>query len=208
VARYRGSVCRLCRREGTKLFLKGSRCLTEKCAIDRREYPPGQHGQGRPRVSEYRIQLREKQKLKRIFGLQEAQFRGVFYKAERKQGVTGELLLQLLERRLDNVVYRLGLAASRNEARQLVTHGHFLVNGRKVDIPSYLVKIGDAIAVKERSKKLVSFERAIATMDARTIPQWLEVVKEQYRGEVKALPMPDDIALPVNAQLVVELYSR
>ena len=208
MARYRGSVCRLCRREGAKLFLKGSRCLTEKCAIDRREYPPGQHGQRRPRVSEYRIQLREKQKLKRIFGLQEAQFRGVFYKAERKQGVTGELLLQLLERRLDNVVYRLGLAASRNEARQLVTHGHFLVNGRKVDIPSYLVRIGDVIAVKERSKKLVSFERAIATIDARTIPQWLEVDKTQYRGEVKALPMPDDIALPVNAQLVVELYSR
>lgn len=208
MARYSGSVCRLCRREGNKLFLKGSRCLTEKCAIERREYPPGQHGQKRPRMSEYSIQLREKQKLKRIFGLQEAQFRSTFAKAERRQGVTGDTLLQLLERRLDNVVYRLGLAASRPEARQLVAHGHFMVNGRKVDIPSYLTKIGEVVAVKETSRGLFPFERAIATLDNRTIPQWLEIEKAQSRGTVKALPTPEDIALPVNAQLVVELYSR
>ena len=208
MARYRGSVCRLCRREGTKLFLKGSRCLTEKCAIDRREYPPGQHGQGRPRTSEYSIQLREKQKLKRIFGLQEAQFRCAFHKAERGHGVTGEMLLQLLERRLDNVVYRLGMAASRNEARQLVAHGHITVNGRKTDIPSYLTKIGDVVAVKEQSRSITPFERAVAMLDSRTIPQWLEIDKKQLRGEIKALPTPEDIALPVNAQLVVELYSR
>lgn len=208
MARYLGSVCRLCRREGTKLFLKGARCFTEKCAIERRSYAPGQHGQDRPRLSEYQMQLREKQKLKRIYGLLERQFRAYFLKAERRKGITGENLLQMLERRLDNVVYKLGLASSRSEARQFVNHGHFLVNGKIVNIPSYITKIGDVIEVKPSSRSMTRVQASLSTVDGRGVPSWLELDKEQYRGRVKALPTKEEIALPVNEQLVVELYSR
>ena len=208
MAKYRGPVCRLCRREGVKLFLKGSRCMTEKCAIERRSYPPGQHGQGRQRVSEYSAQLREKQKLKRIYGLQERQFRGLFGKAERHEGITGELLLKLLECRLDNVVYRLGFACSRREARQLVNHGHFLVNGRKTDVPSYHAKVGDAIEVRQRSRAVGAIVASLDAAESRGIPAWLELNREAFKGTVKAVPTKDEIALPVNEQMVVELYSR
>ncbi len=208
MAKYRGPVCRLCRREGVKLFLKGSRCMTEKCAIERRSYPPGQHGQGRQRVSEYSAQLREKQKLKRIYGLQERQFRGIFGKAERHTGVTGEHLLKLLECRLDNVVYRLGFACSRREARQLVNHGHFLVNGRKTDVPAYYVRAGDAIEVRERSRAVGAIVSSLEGVESRGIPAWLELDRDAFKGTVKALPTKDEIALPVNEQMVVELYSR
>lgn len=208
MAKYRGPVCRLCRREGVKLFLKGSRCMTEKCAIERRSYPPGQHGQGRQRISEYSAQLREKQKLRRIYGLQERQFRGVFGRAERKTGVTGEQLLKLLECRLDNVVYRLGFASSRKEARQLVNHGHLMLNGRKTDAPSCLVKAGDVVEVRQRSRDLVSIQSALEAVDGRGIPAWLELDRAAFKGTVRALPTKEEIALPVNEQLVVELYSR
>lgn len=208
MAKYRGPVCRLCRREGVKLFLKGSRCMTEKCAIERRSYPPGQHGQGRQRVSEYSAQLREKQKLKRIYGLQERQFRGIFGKAERQTGVTGEHLLKLLECRLDNVVYRLGFACSRREARQLVNHGHFLVNGKKTDVPAYYVRVGDAIEVRQRSRSVGAIVASLDAVESRGIPAWLELNREAFKGTVKAVPTKDDIALPVNEQMVVELYSR
>jgi len=208
VAKYRGPVCRLCRREGEKLFLKGSRCMTEKCAIERRSYPPGQHGQGRQRVSEYSAQLREKQKLRRIYGLQERQFRGVFGRAERKTGITGEHLLKLLECRLDNVVYRLGFAASRKEARQVVNHGHLLLNGRKTDVPSYTVKAGDVIEVRQRSREIPSIQSALEAVDGRGIPSWLELDRAAFKGTVRGLPTKEEIALPVNEQLVVELYSR
>jgi small subunit ribosomal protein S4 len=208
VAKYRGPVCRLCRREGVKLFLKGSRCMTEKCAIERRSYPPGQHGQGRQRLSEYSAQLREKQKLKRIYGLQERQFRGVFGKAERRKGVTGDHLLRLLECRLDNVVYRLGFASSRKEARQLVNHGHIMVNGRKTDVPACLVAAGDVIEVRQRSRELVPIQAALDAVDGRGMPGWLELDRAAFKGTVRALPTKDDIALPVNEQMVVELYSR
>jgi small subunit ribosomal protein S4 len=208
MAKYRGPVCRLCRREGVKLFLKGSRCMTEKCAIERRSYPPGQHGQGRQRVSEYSAQLREKQKLRRIYGLQERQFRGVFGQAERREGITGEHLLKLLECRLDNVVYRLGFACSRREARQLVNHGHFLVNGKKTDVPAYQVKVGDVIEVRQRSREVGSIVAALDAVEARGIPAWLELDRAAFKGAVKAVPTKDEIALPVNEQMVVELYSR
>ncbi|MEK6525578.1 MAG: 30S ribosomal protein S4 [Nitrospirota bacterium] len=208
MAKYRGPVCRLCRREGVKLFLKGSRCMTEKCAIERRSYPPGQHGQGRKRISEYSAQLREKQKLKRIYGLQERQFRGFFGKAERRAGITGEHLLKLLECRLDNVVYRLGFASSRKEARQLVNHGHLLVNGRKTDIPAYIVKPGDVVEVRQRSRDLVPIASALEAVDGRGIPGWLELDRAAFKGTVRGLPTKEEIALPVNEQMVVELYSR
>ena len=208
MAKYRGPVCRLCRREGEKLFLKGSRCMTEKCAIERRSYPPGQHGQARQRISDYSTQLREKQKLRRIYGLQERQFRGIFERAERQSGVTGEALLQLLERRLDNVAYRLGFGSSRKEARQLVGHGHVTVNGRKLNIPGALVKAGDVVEVRERSRTLVPIQAALDAVDGRGIPEWLELDKATFRGTVRALPTKDQIVLPVNEQLVVELYSR
>lgn len=208
VAKYRGPVCRLCRREGEKLFLKGSRCMTEKCAIERRSYPPGQHGQARQRISDYSTQLREKQKLRRIYGLQERQFRGIFERAERQSGVTGEALLQLLERRLDNVAYRLGFGSSRKEARQLVGHGHVTVNGRKLNVPGALVKAGDVVEVRERSRTLVPIQAALDAVDGRGIPEWLELDKATFRGTVRALPTKDQIVLPVNEQLVVELYSR
>ena len=208
MARERGSVCRLCRREGVKLFLKGNRCYTQKCGIERRNYPPGQHGQGRTRVSEYQIQLREKQKLKRIYGVLEQQFRNYFYKASRKKGVTGDQLLQLLERRLDNVVYKLGFASSRPSARQLVNHRHVLVNGKIVNIPSFLVKANDVLELKPGSRKNPQVIAAQTDIDARGVPSWLELQKEQIRGEVKTLPSREDTELPVNEQLVVELYSR
>ena len=208
MAKYRGPVCRLCRREGIKLFLKGSRCMTEKCAVERRAFPPGQHGQARPRPSEYSTQLREKQKLKRTYGVLERQFRGVFEKAERQEGITGENLLRMLERRLDNVVYRLGFAASRNEARQLINHGHFRVNDRKVNKPSFLVREGDVIAVKERSRTIVPITAALEGVDGRGIPSWLDLDKANYAGSVRGLPAKDEIQVPVNEQLVVDLYSR
>jgi small subunit ribosomal protein S4 len=208
VAKYRGPVCRLCRREGEKLFLKGTRCMTEKCAIERRSYPPGQHGQGRQRISEYSAQLREKQKLRRIYGLQERQFRGVFGRAERRTGITGDHLLKLLECRLDNVVYRLGFASSRKEARQLVNHGHLLVNGRKTDVASYTVKAGDIIEVRQRSRELVPILAALDAVEGRGIPAWLELDRAAFKGTVRGLPTKEEIQLPVNEQLVVELYSR
>jgi small subunit ribosomal protein S4 len=208
VAKYRGPVCRLCRREGVKLFLKGLRCMTEKCAVERRSYPPGQHGQGRQRLSEYSAQLREKQKLKRIYGLQERQFRGVFGKAERKTGVTGEHLLKLLECRLDNVVYRLGFASSRKEARQLINHGHILLNGRKTDVPAALIKVHDVVEVRERSRGLIPIQSALEAADGRGMPVWLELDRTALKGTVRNLPTKDEIALPVNEQMVVELYSR
>ncbi len=208
MARYSGSVCRLCRREGLKLFLKGERCYTDKCAIERRNYPPGQHGQARPKFSEYSIQLREKQKLRRIYGVLEGQFRRYFEMADRAKGVTGETLLQLLERRLDNMVYRMGFATSRSEARQLVRHGHFSVNGRKVNIPSYLVKVGDVVVVTERSRKVGRIQEALELAQRRGVPDWLEVTPDQFSGRVKSIPTRSDLTMPINEKLVVELYSK
>jgi len=208
VGRYIGSVCRLCRREGNKLFLKGSRCFTEKCAIERRSYSPGQHGQARPRISEYQIQLREKQKLKRIYGLLERQFSGYFKKAARKKGITGENLLQLLERRFDNVVYRMGFCSSRKEARQMVNHGHFRVNGRKVDVASFLVKDGDVVELKTTSRQLPQVQASLTAAEGRGTPQWLELDKANFKGRVKGMPTKEDLTVPVNEHLVVELYSR
>lgn len=208
MARYTGPVCRLCRREGTKLFLKGTRCFSEKCAIDRRSYPPGQHGQARPRISEYSAQLREKQKLKRIYGLLERQFRQYFFKAERKKGVTGENLLMLLESRLDNVIYRLGFASSRKQGRMLIRQNHFSVNGKTVNIPSYLVSLNDSVEVREGSRTLLPVQSAMETVGSREIPAWLELDKANFKGLVKGRPSKEEIALPVNEQLVVELYSR
>jgi small subunit ribosomal protein S4 len=208
VGRYTEAVCRHCRREGLKLFLKGERCYTDKCAIERRNYPPGEHGQARPKFSEYSIQLREKQKLRRMYGILEGQFRRYFAMADRARGVTGETLLQLLERRLDNIVYRLGFATSRSEARQLVGHGHFQVNGRKVDRPSFLVRAGDAISVRERSRKVTRIQEALELAQRRGVPDWLEVSAEAFSGTVKALPTRADLTMPINEKLVVELYSK
>ena len=208
MAKYRGPVCRLCRREGEKLFLKGSRCMTEKCAIERRSYPPGQHGQGRPRISDYSLQLREKQKLRRIYGLQERQFRGLFERAERQTGITGEALLRLLECRLDNVVYRLGFGSSRKEARQLVNHGHVLLNGRRTNVPGALVKVGDVVEIRQKSRNLVPVLAALDAVDGRGVPEWLELDRAGFKGTVRALPTRENIGLPVNEQMVVELYSR
>ena len=208
MARYRASVCRLCRREGLKLFLKGERCYTDKCAIERRNYPPGEHGQGRIKFSEYSLQLREKQKLKRIYSLLEGQFRKLFDKADRAKGVTGENLLILLERRLDNMAYRLGFANSRAEARQLVRHGHFLVNDRKVDVPSALVKPGDVITIRERSRKVARIQEALELSQRRGVPEWLEVDRQNFTGRIRALPTREDLTMPINERLVVELYSK
>jgi small subunit ribosomal protein S4 len=208
LARYTKSVCRLCRRENLKLFLKGERCYTEKCAIDRRTYPPGQHGQNRRKFSDYGAQLREKQKVKRLYGILENQFRNTFKESDRQKGITGEILLSLLERRLDNTVYRLGFANSRNEARQLVNHSHFLVNQTKVNIPSYLVKPGDIIQLREKSKKVVRILEAVEGVARRGVPQWLELDKEQLKGNVKGLPAREDITLPIQEKLIVELYSK
>ena len=208
MARYRASVCRLCRREGLKLFLKGERCYTDKCAIERRNYPPGQHGQGRVKFSEYSLQLREKQKLKRIYRLLEGQFRRLFDQADRSKGITGDSLMILLERRFDNMVYRLGFANSRAEARQLVRHGHFLVNDRKLDIPSALLKVGDVITVRERSHKVVRIEEALGLSQRRGVPEWLEVDRPNFTGRIRALPARSDLTMPINEKLVVELYSK
>lgn len=208
MARYIGPSCRLCRREGIKLYLKGDRCYTERCAIDRRGYAPGQHGQARRKLSEYGIQLREKQKAKRIYGVLERQFKRYFEIAERKKGVTGENLLRILESRLDNVVYRMGFASSRTEARQLIRHGHFTVNGKKVDIPSYLVRIGEVIAVKEDSRKLSRIKELAETAAQRNVPQWLEVNAEAMEGRVVGLPAREDIDVPIEEHLIVELYSK
>ena len=208
MARYRGSVCRLCRREGTKLFLKGTRCETAKCAIDRRAYVPGQHGQGRKKFSEYGMQLREKQKVKRFYGVLEKQFRIYFAKADRKKGVTGENLLQNLELRLDNVIYRMGLGASRAAARQLILHRHFTVNGKRVNIPSYIVKQGDEIAPSERKLNKVPIKNALENMKNKTLPHWLTFDLESRKGLVQSLPTREDVSIPVEEQLIVELYSR
>jgi len=208
MSRYTGPVCRLCRREGTKLFLKGDRCFTEKCAIERRAYPPGQHGQGRGRVSDYGLQLREKQKVKRMYGVQEAQFRLTMATATRMRGRAGENLLSLLERRLDNVVFRLGFATSRAEARQLVRHGHFEVDGRTVDIPSFRVKAGTRIRLREKSRQIARITEALAALERRSLPGWLELDAENFEGTVKALPTREDITMPIQEQLIVELYSR
>ncbi len=209
MARYTGPVCRLCRRERMKLFLKGERCFKEKCAIERRGYPPGQHGQRRGRRSlNYGPQLREKQKVKRIYGVLEQQFRRYFQEAERRKGITGENLLILLERRLDNVVYSLGFASSRAQARQLVRHGHISVDGRKITIPSFQIREGQTIVVKEGSKKNDFVRAAVESARGRGIPDWLELNAEQYSGKVLALPKREDIKLPIQEQLIVELYSR
>ena len=206
MARYTDANCRLCRREGQKLFLKGERCYSTKCAMEKRSYAPGQHGQGRKKVSEYGTQLREKQKAKRFYGLQEAQFRNLFDKAVKRKGITGENLLMFLETRLDNVVFRLGFASSRKEARQLVTHGHFTVNGRKVNIPSYLCSEGDIIKVKEKSAQSPKF-REIKEMTI-TVPSWLTVDVDKLEGKVLNLPTRDEIDTPVAEHLIVELYSK
>ncbi len=208
MARYRESVCRLCRREGMKLFLKGDRCFTNKCAVERRNFPPGQHGKRRSKILGYGIQLREKQKVKRFYGLLEGQFRLTFEKAERMRGVTGENLLSLLERRLDNVVHRLGFAASRAQARQLVRHGHIRVNGRKVNVPSYQVNPGSTIAVKEKSRTNPLIATAVETAKGRGVPAWLELNATEFAGKVVANPKREDVALPVNEKLIVELYSK
>jgi small subunit ribosomal protein S4 len=208
MARYTDSVCRLCRRVGVKLFLKGERCYTDKCAIERRNYPPGQHGQARAKFSEYAIQLREKQKLRRIYGVLERQFRRYFHIAERGKGVTGESLLILLERRLDNLVYRMGFANSRSEGRQLVRHGHFAINGRKVNIPSYLAKSGDTITVRDASRQIARIGEALEASQRRGIPDWLEVDRQTFTARVKALPVRADLTAPINEKLVVELYSK
>jgi len=208
LARYRESVCKLCRREGIKLFLKGDRCYSDKCAFERRDYAPGEHGHRRQKFTDYGVQLREKQKLRRIYGLLERQFRGYFARADRQKGITGTNLLLLLERRLDNMVFRLGFASSRNEARQLVLHNHFTVNGKKVNIPSYLVEVGDIIEVREKSRNIARIREAMETVIRRGIPAWLELDKENFRGVVKALPAREDLTMPVQEHLVVELYSK
>ena len=209
MARYCASVCRLCRREGLKLFLKGDRCFGEKCAFERRGYAPGEHGQGRKKqYSDYGLQLREKQKLKRMYAVLEKQFAGYFDKADRQKGITGTNLLLLLERRLDNMVFRMGFASSRTEARQLVRHNHFLVNGKKVNIPSYLVKVGDVIGVKENSRTVSRIAEAVATVARRGVPQWLELDQPNFQGTVKMLPVREELTMPIQEQLIVELYSK
>lgn len=209
MARYSGPVCRLCRREGMKLFLKGERCYTGKCAIDRRAYAPGQHGQARAKKpTDFGLQLREKQKARRLYGVMEKQFRSYFDEAARRKGVTGENLLSLLERRLDNVVFQLGFAASRAEGRQLVSHGHFTVNGRKVDIASYSVRVGEVIAVKEGSKSSPRIKQLLENLGSRTVPGWLSLDANSASGTVVALPTREDIQLPIQEHLIVEKYSR
>ena len=208
MARYTGAVCKLCRREGKKLFLKGERCYTGKCAIERRAYAPGQHGQSRKKATEYGLQLRAKQQAKRYYGIQEGQFHKYFLMAERKQGVTGENLLRICESRLDNVVYLLGWANSRAEARQLVTHGHYKVNGKKVNIPSYLIKAGDEIAIKDKSKESEKIKATVEANAARPVPQWLDLNREALTAKVLALPTREQIMVPVEEHLIVELYSK
>jgi len=209
LARYTGSVCRLCRRENMKLFLKGDRCYADKCAFDRRSYAPGQHGQGRRgKVSDYGIQLREKQKVKRMYGLSEKQFRLLFSKADRQKGITGTNLLVLLERRLDNVVYRMGFTNSRNQGRHFVRHNHFLINGKKVNIPSYLIKVGDIVELREKSREIQAIQDSLEAVVRRGVPQWMDLEKENLKGVVKAFPVREDLTLPMQEQLIVELYSK
>jgi len=208
VARYREALCRLCRRESEKLFLKGDRCYTDKCAVERRKYAPGQHGQRRRKLSDYALQLREKQKAKETYGVLENQFKRYFYMADKKKGITGSYLLQLLECRLDNVVYRLGFASNRRQARQLVLHGHITVNDRRVNIPSKLVREGDVIGLKEASKKIVTIEENVAKMEHRGLPAWLQMDINELKGKILHYPSRDEIELPVQEQLIVELYSK
>jgi small subunit ribosomal protein S4 len=208
VARYLGPVCRMCRREGLKLFLKGERCYTDKCAIERRNYPPGAHGQGRARFSEFSIRLREKQKVKRIYRLLETEFAHYFDLAERTAGITGENLLVLLERRLDNVVYRLGFANSRSQARQLVRHGHVAVEGKVVNLPSYLVEVGQMVSVAEASRQVKTITEAIELSQRRGTPPWIALEREQFRGALRSLPARADITIPISEKLIVEHYSK
>ncbi|MBL8602003.1 MAG: 30S ribosomal protein S4 [Myxococcales bacterium] len=209
MARYIGPVCKLCRREAAKLFLKGDRCHTEKCAFDRRPYPPGQHGQARVKFSEYGLRLREKQKVRNIYGVLEKQFRNYFATADHTKGVTGENLLSLLERRLDNVVYRIGFAATRNEARQIVLHCHVLVNGKRVNIPSYLVKAGDRISIREKSREIARIKDSVANAESRRGNlSWVELDKANFTGTVKTLPVREEVGLDIKEQLIVEFYSR
>ncbi len=208
MARYTESVCRLCRREGLKLFLKGQRCYTEKCAMERRQYAPGQHGQLRSKPSNFAAELREKQKVKRLYGLLERQFRKTFHEAARSKGITGEVLLQRLERRLDNMVYRLGFCSSRSEARQFILHGHFRVNDKKVTAPSYLVRAGDRVAVKEKSRQMGRITESLEGVDRRGIPGWLEIDKKNFVGIIKTLPVREELTLPMQEQLIVEFYSK
>ena len=207
MGRYTGPVCRLCRREGMKLFLKGDRCYTDQCGIVKRNYPPGQHGQGRKKVTEYGMQLREKQKVRRFYGISESQMAKNFLAADKMHGITGENLLKLLELRLDNVVYRMGFGASRAEARQLVTHGHFLVNGKKVDIPSVIVAVGDTIQVKERTRSSEKIKDLVANHNGNTV-NWISVDLDQFKGTVVAEPAREDMDIPVDEHLIVELYSK
>ncbi len=208
MARYLDSACRLCRREGLKLFLKGQRCYTEKCAIERRAYAPGQHGQNRTKQSGYGVGLREKQKVKRLYGLLEKQFRINFQKASGKKGITGEVVLQQLEQRLDNMVYRMGFCSSRAEARQFVLHGHFLVNNKKVTIPSYQVKAGDEIVVREKSRQNARILQNLEEVERRGLPTWLELNKASFLARVKTLPAREELTLPMQEQLIVEFYSK
>jgi len=209
LARYTGSVCRLCRRENMKLFLKGDRCFSDKCAFDRRGYPPGQHGERRGRkISDYGIQLREKQKVKRMYGLTEKQFRLFFQRANRQKGITGTNLLVLLERRLDNSVYRMGFVNSRTQGRHLVRHNHFTVNGKKVNIPSYLIKPGDVVEVREKSRKIQTISDALDAVVRRGVPQWIDLEKDAFKGTVKGLPVREDLTMPIQEQLIVELYTK
>jgi small subunit ribosomal protein S4 len=208
LARYTGAVCKLCRREGTKLYLKGERCYKDKCGIEKKAYPPGQHGQLRKKLSDYGMQLREKQKVKRLYGVLEAQFRLYFERAERMQGITGENLLSLLERRLDNVVYRAGFAGSRKEARQMVRHTHFLVNGRKVNIPSFIVKPGEVVEVREKSGDHARVKECLDTAEGRGIPEWLTLDKDAKKTQVVRLPERTDINYEIHEHLIVELYSK
>lgn len=208
MARYTGAVCKLCRREGKKLFLKGERCYTGKCAVDRRSYAPGQHGQGRKKTSEYGLQLRAKQQARRYYGVQEGQFHKYFLMAERKQGMTGENLLRICESRLDNVIYLLGWAASRAEARQLTTHGHYLVNGKKVDIPSYLLKAGDVVSIREKSRDSEKIKAVLEANASRPVPEWLDKNGDDLTAKVVKLPDREQIEVPVEEHLIVEFYSK
>ncbi|HET9449448.1 MAG TPA: 30S ribosomal protein S4 [Aggregicoccus sp.] len=208
MARYTASACRICRRENLKMYLKGDRCYTDKCAIERRPYPPGQHGQGRVKFSGYGVQLREKQKVKRMYGLLESQFRGYYHRASAAKGKTGENLLQQLELRLDNVVFRMGFADTRAESRQLVRHGHFLVNGKRVNIPSFAVRPGAVVEVTEKSRKMLRIAEALETVDRRGVPQWIDLDKKNFKATVRTTPNREDLTMPIQEQLIVELYSK
>ena len=209
MARYRGAVCRQCRREKLKLFLKGDRCYSDKCSFERRSFPPGQHGQARMRKeSDYSIQLREKQKVRRIYGMLEGQFRKYFKMGDRAKGVTGENLLTFLERRLDNTIFRLGFASSRNQARQLVKHNHVLVNGRRVNIPSFFIKVNDEISIREKSRKIEAIADSLEAVARRGVPSWLELDQDNFKGKIKSMPDRQEITMPIQEQLIVELYSK